>query len=97
MPLTIDVLEYFTLTLSTDPFKWIPKGLMEDMIDNGEPASSPVNDQVSGFTIAQLFKALQSDVTTLAQYKAKIVSQNTTLPGNTTSAQLTALFASYGY
>ncbi len=91
----IDVLEYFTPTLSTDPFKWIPKGLMEDMMDNGEPAAvTGVNDQVSGYTIKQLFTALQSDVTTMAQYKARIVQQN---PSNTTNQYLTSLFSSYGY
>lgn len=90
------VLEEWDPNYGTDPFNWIPKGLMEDMIDD-TPTETTVNDQVKGFSIAQLFHALQSDVTTVQQYKAKILSQNPTLPGGTTSVQLTNLFASYHY
>jgi hypothetical protein len=47
-----DVLENFVPNSSTDPFNWIPKGLMWDLIDNGENFTvSGVNDQVSGYTI----------------------------------------------
>lgn len=77
------------------PFYWIPKGLMEDLMDNGEPtATTKVNDLVSGYTINQIFTALQSDVTSLSQYKARLLQQN---PGNTSNNNLNALFTSYGY
>jgi len=90
----IDVLEYFVPTYNLDPFKWIPKGLMEDLMDNTtEPLSTGVNDQVYGFTIAQIFAALQSDVTSVPAYKARLIQQN---PGYQTS-QVTSLFASYNY
>ena len=91
--LHIDVLEYFKPTLPSDPFKWIPKGLMENLMDNGEPLQTLVNDQVSGFTIAQIFSALQIDVTKLSQYKAKLLLQNNY--GQQT--QINNLFISYGY
>ncbi len=89
----IDVLEYFDPTISADPFHWIPKGLMYDMIDNGEPASTNVNDQVFGLTTQQIFAALQSDVTTLSQYKAKLLQQT----NNNQLVQINNLFTSYGY
>ena len=88
------VLENFNPTLSSDPFRWIPKGLMEDMMDIGEPTSTyPVNDQVSGFSIAQLFNALQSDISSVTAYKTRIIQQN---PGNQTT-QVGNLFSSYNY
>ena len=90
----IDVLESFVPTLQTDAFRWIPKGLMEDLIDNGEPAATTfVDDQVSTFTIQQLYLALQADVSSVLQYSARLVQQN---PGNQTIT-VTNLFASYGY
>ncbi len=92
----IAVLENWNPNLSSDPFNWIPKGLMEDMIDI-TPNESIVNDQVSGFTISELFAALQNDVTTVQQYHTRLITQNPTLPNNTTVAQLTALFTSYNY
>ena len=91
----IDVLEQFIPTLATDRFRWIPKGLMNDLMDNvGEPGATFVNDQVFGYTIQQIFTALQSDVSTMAQYRARLLAQN---PGNPTNVNVNALFASYGY
>ena len=91
----IDVLENFIPNLQSDPFKWIPKGLMYDLIDNAENFTvTGVNDQVSGYTIQQIFSALQSNVSTIAQYKARLLSQNPTNPTNT---YLNSLFTSYGY
>lgn len=89
----IGVLEYFTPGLLTNPFHWIPKGLMYDLMDNGEPPQTLVNDLVSGFTIAQIFAALQSDVTSVPAYKARLIQQN---PGNQIT-QINNLFASYNY
>jgi hypothetical protein len=55
----IDVLEYFTPGLPSDPFRWMPKGLMYDLMDNGEPVGvTGVNDLVSGYSINQMFAAL---------------------------------------
>ena len=69
---------------------------MEDLIDDAEPLSfTHVNDNVSGITITQIFAALQSDVTTLAQYKARLLQQ---IGANqTTTTNINNLFASYGY
>lgn len=91
----LDALENFIPSLSSDPFHWIPKGLMFDLMDNStEPAQTFVNDFTNGFTIQQLFGGLQSDVTSISQYKDKLMQQN---PSNPTSSQLNTLFSSYGY
>lgn len=92
----IDALENFNPNLSSDPFAWIPKGLMEDLMDN-TPGEQTVNDQVSGFTISQIFNAYQTNVTSVQQYKTTIINQNPVLPGNTTLAQFNNLFASYNF
>lgn len=92
-PPDIEVLEYFTPGFLNDPFHWIPKGLMYDLMDNGEPPQTNFNDQVSGFTIAQIFSALQSDFNPISQYKARILLQN----NNSQQTQINNLFTSYGY
>ena len=88
-------LENFDPTLVQDPFKWIPIGLMLDLMDAGiDPINvNHVNDAVSGYTISQIFNALQSDVSSIAQYKARILQ----LYGTTQQTQINSLFTSYGY
>lgn len=89
----IDALENFNPNLTTDPFHWIPAGLMEDMIDATNETRPPqaVNDAVSGFTIPQIFNALQPDVSSLQQYRDRLILQN----GN--NQQLINLFTEYGF
>lgn len=90
----LNLLEDFDPSRTGDPFHWIPKGLMYDLMDTrNEPGPHPVVDGVSNFTIAQLFNALQSNVTTLQQYRVTFQQQNT---GNQT-IPITNLFAQYGY
>ena len=89
----IDVLENYNPGLQSDPFRWIPKGLMEDLIDNGEPFATNVNDQVLGLNTQQIFSALQNDVTTLQQYRARLLQQI----NNNQLTQINNLFTSYGY
>jgi hypothetical protein len=88
----IDVLENFDPNYTPDPFRWIPKGLMEDLIDN-TPTEAIVNDQVSGYSINQLFRAMQSDVTSVSQYKVRLLQ----LYGTAQQTQVNNLFASYHY
>ena len=88
----IEVLEFFDPNLPADPFRWIPKGLMEDLIDNTNEIN-PIVDNVNGFTVQQLSNALQSDVTTVQQYRDRFIQQN---PGNQTNA-ITNLFGQYHY
>jgi hypothetical protein len=93
----IDVLENYDPNLATDPFRWIPKGLMEDMIDVNNEVF-PVIDNINGFTVTQLFNGLQNDVTSLQQYKARLITQNpNTLANPNLSTQITNIFAQYHY
>jgi hypothetical protein len=89
----IAVLENFDPNFTPDSFRWIPKGLMEDLIDNTQNETSPVIDNVNGFTIAQLFNALQSDVTSVQIYRARFIQQNL----NNQTTNITNLFAQYHY
>jgi hypothetical protein len=94
----IEVLENWDPNYIDDPFNWIPKGLMEDLMDNTPGETFPVTDNASGLTISQLFNALQSDVTSVPQYRARIISQNPNPPSNPNqSTQITNLFAQYHY
>jgi hypothetical protein len=85
-------LENFNPNLSSDPFHWIPKGIMLDLMDN-TPTENTVNDQVQGYTIQQIFGALQSDVGSVSQYKVRLLL----LYGNAQQTQVNNLFASYNY
>ncbi|MBS1610945.1 MAG: hypothetical protein JSS70_19760 [Bacteroidetes bacterium] len=88
-------LENFNPNLAGDPFRWIPKGLMEDLRDVNNETRPPlfVNDVVGGFTIQQIFAALQSDIRTIPAYRDRLIQQN---PSNQT-AQINALFGQYNY
>lgn len=56
----------------------ISKELMQDLMDVTNKTNPPgvINDAVSGVTISQLFAALQSDVTTVPQYRGRLILQN---------------------
>lgn len=89
-------LEDFDPYLTIDPFHWIPKGLFYDFMDNRNdflfnPAM--VKDEVSGYTIQQIFAAYQSDITTLQQYRDRLLQQN----NNNQSTQVIQLFTEYGF
>jgi hypothetical protein len=94
----LNLLEDFDPQRTNDPFFWIPQGLfydlMDDRNDNLVPFPRvPLNDTVSGYSIGQLFNALQSDVTTLPSYRARLLSQN----GNNQAAGVNTIFTFYGY
>ena len=65
---------------------------MLDFMDN-TPLEITVNDNVNGYTIQQIFGALQSDVVSISQYKARLLQ----LYGTAQQAQVNNLFASYLY
>jgi hypothetical protein len=93
----LDALENFNPNLGNDPFHWIPTGLFYDMMDNtpNETVANgfSVNDNVSGYTNAQMFNAFQSTVYTLHDYRIKLLQQTT----NPTSGNVPNLFLQYGY
>ena len=89
----LDALEFFDPNLATDPFRWIPKGLDEDLIDaNNE--TNPITDNVSGYyTNHLLFNAFSSSITTLQGYRSNLLSQN----ANNQATNVINLFAAYHY
>ncbi len=66
--------------------------MMEDLIDN-TIENTPVIDNIGGFTITQLFNGLQSDITTIPQYRARLIIQNPTI----SATGITNLFGQYHY
>lgn len=73
-------------------FNWIPKGLMLDLMDNANEIN-PITDNVQGFSIGQIFAALQSDISSMQAYRDRFIQQN---PGNQPQ-QITDIFAQYHY
>lgn len=72
---------------------WIPFGFLHDCIDVGEPATTGINDLVSGYTINGLFRGYTSSITTVQALRANILSQN----GNSQATQVNNLVTSYGW
>jgi hypothetical protein len=92
----LNLLEEFSPYRTDDPFHWIPTGLFYDMFDmrNEQKATGgPVDDNVSGYTNLQMFKAFSSGITTLSGYKTNLLQQNS----NNQSVQVIYLFSQYGY
>jgi hypothetical protein len=76
---------------------WIPTGLPYDLWDNRNDISfgnePQVRDLVFGFSIQQIFRALQNDVRSVPNFRQKLLLQNSNLQFN----QVNALFEEYGY
>jgi hypothetical protein len=89
----LDVLEYFNPNLPGDPFAWIPKGIMLDLIDASEVSGTTAVDGVSGYSNQQIFNALDSDVKSPAAFRDRLLQEN----GNSQMTQVVTLFQSYGY
>jgi hypothetical protein len=89
-------IEDFNPRLLNDPFKWIPKGLFNDLRDNtpNELVNlSTVDDQVFGYTNQQLINAIDSDITSPQAYQARLLLEN----NNYQALSVNALFSSYNY
>ncbi|HVI44134.1 MAG TPA: hypothetical protein VM802_04675, partial [Chitinophaga sp.] len=74
------------------PFQWIPSGLYYDLLDNRADLQY-VTDNVNGYTNQQMFAALQSDVSSIIQFRDRLLLNN----GNNQQSQVKTLFTSYGY
>ncbi len=91
----VDALESFDPNLSGDPFKWIPKGLYQDLRDATNESRPPqaVNDAVTGYSNQQMFNAFGSSITTLQGYRTNLLNTTT----NSTSLSVAGLFTEYHY
>ena len=81
--------------LFLDPNRWLPKGIFNDMMDptGNEPPQSQIVDNISGFTNQQFYQALQNDVNSMSDYKARFLQQNNYLQ----QTQINELFNEYGF
>jgi len=73
-------------------FRWIPSGLFLDLIDDRNEIL-PVVDAVSGYTDAQLFSALDADVSSMAQYRQRLLAEN----NQHAQAAVNTIFGAYHY
>ena len=92
----LNLLEDFDPGRTNDDFRWIPQGLYYDLIDNrNDQAFGRVNlnDVVSGYTNQQFFNALDNDITTLPDYRVRLLNEN----GNNQAAGVITIFNFYGY
>ncbi|MEO6638354.1 MAG: hypothetical protein ABIN25_08760 [Ginsengibacter sp.] len=93
----LNLLEDFSPFRTNDPFHWIPQGLFYDLNDNRNDNlfnTQAVNDQVLGYTNAQMFSAFQSTIYTLQAYRIKLLQINN---NNNNPTPVTNLFSQYGY
>lgn len=95
----LNLLEDFNPARTDDPFRWIPQGLFYDLYDNRNDftaTTSPrvfLDDQVSGYTIGQMFNAFNSGITTLQGYRANLLNLNS----NNQATGINTMFSFYGY
>ncbi|MBN2534791.1 MAG: DNRLRE domain-containing protein [Spirochaetales bacterium] len=85
-------LENYNPASPYEPYGWIPKGVLLDMIDTSNE-SSPVRDRVNGYTMAQFYSCLTKDIDTPCKFMNKLYNMYT----NTTRENLPDLFNQYTY
>jgi hypothetical protein len=89
----LNLLEDFDPNRVVDPFRWIPQGMYYDMIDVRNETGVPVVEAVTNYTNQKFFNALDNDVTTLAAFRGRLLTENS----NNRIVQVINLFAQYRY
>lgn len=94
----LNAIEDFSPNRAFDPFRWIPEGIYYDMTDNRNdvlaiPLRVDIDDDVNVYTNQQLFQALDEDIRSMPQYRARVLVEN----GNNQQNQVIQLFFGYGY
>lgn len=73
---------------------WIPVGIIHDLMDNNaDVVRAGFTDNVSGYTLSQIFGALQANVQTPQAFRNRLLSNN----GNWQQTQVNQLFEAYFY
>ncbi|EIM73691.1 hypothetical protein A3SI_17369 [Nitritalea halalkaliphila LW7] len=73
---------------------WIPVGLLHDLVDNNADLIRPgFTDNVSGYTISQIFGALRPGVETVQGFRNRLLQNN----GNRQQQAVNNLFEAYYY
>lgn len=87
-------LERFNPNRVEDVHRWIPQGLPYDLLDNRNDFPTPfVNDNASGFTINQVFNALQPNIQSIPAFRDILLLNS----GNVQQVEVNELFQQYGY
>ena len=86
-------LEDYDPNWTPDPSRWMPIGVLHDLMDDRVEAGFPVIDNVSGYSQQKFFNALQSDVISIPLYKARLLQQN----NNNQQSNVDILFQSYNH
>jgi hypothetical protein len=92
----LNLLEDFSPARTADPFYWIPQGLFYDLMDNRDDQAFGrvlLADNVLNYTNHQFFNSLDPDVSTLQDYRVRLLSEN----GNSQAAGVNVIFGFYGY
>ena len=93
------IIERFGNRANNFPFntltgEMVAGGAMYDLTDGGqEPIDTGIDDQVNTYTMAQIFEAMQSNTTTVPDFRNLLLQQN----NNRQQLQTLNLFASYGW
>jgi hypothetical protein len=88
----LNALEAYNPNRTVDPFHWIPEGIYLDMNDLINE-NLPVIDRVSGYTNAQFYNALDADITSMPQFRTRLLQEN----GNNQATEVINLFNQYHY
>lgn len=88
----LNALEDFDPDWAPYPFRWIPSGIYLDMID-ARNETFPITENVAGYNNQQFFNALTSDVSSIPQFRAKLLLNS----GNDQVNEVNTLFLNYGY
>ncbi|MCH7397332.1 hypothetical protein MM236_05000 [Belliella sp. DSM 107340] len=73
---------------------WIPVGLIHDLIDTNADLIRPgFTDNVSGYTVGQIFGALRPGVETVQGFRNRLLQNN----GNQQQQAVNNLFEAYFY
>jgi len=90
----LNLLEDFNSKRLYDDFHWIPQGLYYDLMDDRNDVGFGrvlLDDQVTGYSNQQFFNSLDNDITTLQDYRVRLLSEN----GNNQAAGVTTIFDFY--
>ncbi len=87
-------LENFNPNGNQDVHWWIPQGLPYDLFDARNDFPFPnINDNVNGYTINQVFNALQPNIQSIPAFRDRLLLNS----GNNQQAAVNQLFLQYGY
>ena len=87
-------IENFNPNRVQDVHRWIPQGLPYDLFDNINEFPTPnINDNANGYTIIQVFNALQPSIVSIPAFRDRLLVNS----GNTQQLEVNQLFQQYGY